>query len=849
MRRKNKKGFSLAELMIALLVISVALAATAPTITKSILGSDTMWKTSVNNNVTGGGQAIDVNTIFFNGPNVLIGTQRLPNFKRASRYFPDAISTRNFDFSPKTDKLVIMGNLADGDSFASSHISFYNQVLTGAQQSEYVGRLASDRYNLALGIGSLQSLVPNLTTTDDNAKGIHNTAIGHYALFRNQHGSFNTALGYKALQGTTNSSPYNNIALGDHALQHVEGNNNIAIGSFAGRHLEGSNNIVIGVGAGYGLTGSNNLLITPITGLVKMDNLSVGDSIQGALEGNRGNTKYPYITDSDNFSIGVIDFELFSDSANRSAYVPPVIQGFTRTQTCTGTDQCVDGIRHAKGIIINTDKFNMRQNPTVTQVTEANANNRIPEGKRIFSVHAKPGSYEEKPIDISTTDKTELKKLPCEGSIFCLTKFFVTTASYYSTQTAEGLYKKNVYYRTHSFPDFKGKIGGKYSDSTRLAHESDNTVYDLYIGTDINNPDITNDKKVTLEDINTNENGTELDSIDKKFTEYFNRKNYIDVGKEANSDGLVNSRWTNAINLGYPVSSRPDMLDGDDGVHSLNIRTVKTAVNFIEEFKETSSNLDRFRDVMKYNINCIFKYKDENFSSCQSSFDLSNGTCPLWDRIKKKDCSIICPDGDYSKCGEGISGGLIEATITGLKQIALTGCYALGGKQETTCSGSADKLVSCPSMYPKPEEEKTEESTEETTPSDARLKNISGDNTAGIKEINKLNVVNYTYKADKAKTPHVGVIAQELKTVFPDAVKKGSDGYYRIRLEDMFYAMINSVQQLSDRKDDLNNLTVDYIDTPLSELQKQNADIKAQNELLKQKNAEMEKRLSKLETK
>ena len=92
-------------------------------------------------------------------------------------------------------------------------------------------------------------------------------------------------------------------------------------------------------------------------------------------------------------------------------------------------------------------------------------------------------------------------------------------------------------------------------------------------------------------------------------------------------------------------------------------------------------------------------------------------------------------------------------------------------------------------------------------------------------------------------------MAQDLKKVFPNAVKKGSDGYYRIRLEDMFYAMINSVKELSKKKDELNALTVDYIDAPLSELEKQNSDIKAQNEMLKQKNAEIEKRLSQMEAK
>ena len=41
-----------------------------------------------------------------------------------------------------------------------------------------------------------------------------------------------------------------------------------------------------------------------------------------------------------------------------------------------------------------------------------------------------------------------------------------------------------------------------------------------------------------------------------------------------------------------------------------------------------------------------------------------------------------------------------------------------------------------------------------------------------------------------------GVIAQDLQKVFPDAVKKGVDGFLTIRMEDMFYAVINAIKEL-----------------------------------------------------
>ncbi|MCR5260239.1 MAG: tail fiber domain-containing protein [Candidatus Gastranaerophilales bacterium] len=80
--------------------------------------------------------------------------------------------------------------------------------------------------------------------------------------------------------------------------------------------------------------------------------------------------------------------------------------------------------------------------------------------------------------------------------------------------------------------------------------------------------------------------------------------------------------------------------------------------------------------------------------------------------------------------------------------------------------------------------------------SDARLKNIIGDNTAGLKEILQLKVKNYTMKRDKKKEVLVGVIAQELQKVFPNSVSEGRDGYLRIRRDEIFYACVNAIKEL-----------------------------------------------------
>ncbi len=116
--------------------------------------------------------------------------------------------------------------------------------------------------------------------------------------------------------------------------------------------------------------------------------------------------------------------------------------------------------------------------------------------------------------------------------------------------------------------------------------------------------------------------------------------------------------------------------------------------------------------------------------------------------------------------------------------------------------------------------------------SDRRLKNIGKKYTAGLDELKKLDFYHYTFKKDKNKIPHVGVIAQDLQKVFPDAVTKAEDGYLQIRFEDMFYAVINAVKELDNK-----------LSSIIAKNNEQDKIIKAQQQTI----GELEKRLAKLE--
>ena len=118
--------------------------------------------------------------------------------------------------------------------------------------------------------------------------------------------------------------------------------------------------------------------------------------------------------------------------------------------------------------------------------------------------------------------------------------------------------------------------------------------------------------------------------------------------------------------------------------------------------------------------------------------------------------------------------------------------------------------------------------------SDRRLKYVGKESTTGLDKVRQLKVFNFTYKKDTTKTPHVGVIAQDLQKVFPNAVQKGTDGFLTIRMEDMFYAVINAIKEL---------------DAKITALQKENRELKQLVKQVQEDNKRLDQRLQKLEAK
>jgi len=121
------------------------------------------------------------------------------------------------------------------------------------------------------------------------------------------------------------------------------------------------------------------------------------------------------------------------------------------------------------------------------------------------------------------------------------------------------------------------------------------------------------------------------------------------------------------------------------------------------------------------------------------------------------------------------------------------------------------------------------------TYSDRRLKDLGAKFNHGLEAIAKIEPVNYHYKSDNelnlpSGQEYVGVVAQEVQKVIPEAVQKTSDGYLTVNNDPIIWTMLNAINQLNQK--------VDAKDS-------ENAKLKAANEALVSRLEKIEKSLGK----
>jgi len=97
-----------------------------------------------------------------------------------------------------------------------------------------------------------------------------------------------------------------------------------------------------------------------------------------------------------------------------------------------------------------------------------------------------------------------------------------------------------------------------------------------------------------------------------------------------------------------------------------------------------------------------------------------------------------------------------------------------------------------------------------STTSDRRLKREVADSTKGLEAIKAIQVRNYRFRKDNPyqldPSPlRVGVIAQELEEVFPEAVEENLQGHKTVSTDTINWALLKAVQELSAKVEALEN--------------------------------------------
>ena len=85
--------------------------------------------------------------------------------------------------------------------------------------------------------------------------------------------------------------------------------------------------------------------------------------------------------------------------------------------------------------------------------------------------------------------------------------------------------------------------------------------------------------------------------------------------------------------------------------------------------------------------------------------------------------------------------------------------------------------------------------------SDIKLKEVKSPYECGLKEVGKLNPVHFSYKKDNAlglpsNQEYVGLVAQDVQRVIPEAVNKNDNGYLMLNNDPIIWAMLNAIKEL-----------------------------------------------------
>lgn len=259
--KRNKGAYTIAEVMIVLLILTVIFAAFAPIITKrklsSYKSSNAIWNKY---NETKGFDAYFDPSNTKNTGTAFFGVK------------PDSYGAVTSTLTPLSRVVIRSGPVTSGNKL-QRQIQFRFGRLSGNAAEKKYGRFAGtwlmDRQNVLLG-----GAYPNIDNTPDNIEARDNVAIGYQSMNALKNAQGNTALGLSAL--SENISGKYNTAIGYNAGSTLQADYNTYIGAGAGEKASGSRNTAVGYQAGYNNSGSVNVFVGANAGRTGSGSYNVG---------------------------------------------------------------------------------------------------------------------------------------------------------------------------------------------------------------------------------------------------------------------------------------------------------------------------------------------------------------------------------------------------------------------------------------------------------------------------------------------------------------------------------------------------------------------------------------------
>ncbi len=259
--KRNKSAYTIAEVMIVLLILTVIFAAFAPIITKrklsSYKSSNAIWNKY---NETKGFDAYFDPSNTKNTGTAFFGVK------------PDSHGSVTSTLTPLSRVVIRSGPVTSGNKLQRQIQFRFGRLSGNADQKKYgkfAGTWLMDRQNVLLG-----GAYPNIDNTPDNIEARDNVAIGYQSMNALKNAQGNTALGLSAL--SENISGKYNTAIGYNAGSALHESYNTYIGAGAGEKASGSRNTAVGYQAGYENSGSVNVFVGANAGRTGSGSYNVG---------------------------------------------------------------------------------------------------------------------------------------------------------------------------------------------------------------------------------------------------------------------------------------------------------------------------------------------------------------------------------------------------------------------------------------------------------------------------------------------------------------------------------------------------------------------------------------------